>query len=159
MKNAGLIFLLSFLVVFTSCNNQTITSYNNTIVAAHEELLKINQDFSSQYEVFIGKPKSKAQFQKLIAASKIKIAEAKKPVEALIPINDEGMRDKVLEMFLACNNTMYVFNLKSDMITNPAKKEEALMLFLTEFQKLKTLDDEIREIQITYAQNNNSQLR
>jgi len=33
------------------------------------------------------------------------------------------------------------------------------MLFLTEFQKLKTLDDEIREIQITYAQNNNSQLR
>jgi len=77
MKNASLFFLLTFLVVLTSCNNQTITSYNNTIVAAHEELLKINEDFSSQYEVFIGKPKSKAEFQKLIAATKIKIEEAK----------------------------------------------------------------------------------
>ena len=35
------------------------------------------------------------------------------------------MRAKVLDMFLAYSNTMYVFNLKSDMITNPAKKEEA----------------------------------
>lgn len=158
MKNASLFFLLS-LFFLTSCNNQTITSYNNTIVASHEQLLKINEDFSSQYESFIGKPESKAAFQKLVAATKTKIAEAQKPVDALIPINDEGMRDKVLEMFLAYNNSMYVFNLKSDVITNPAKKEEALMLFLTEFQKLKTLDDEIREIQITYAQNNNSQLR
>jgi hypothetical protein len=159
MKNANLLFLLSFLVLLTSCNNQTITNYNNTIVAAHEELLKINKDFSSQYETFIGKPKSKAQFQKLIELTRGKIAEAKKPVEGLIPINDEGMRDKVLDMFLAYDNSMYVFNLKSNIITNPTTKEEAYMLFLTEFQKLKTLDDEIREIQITYAQNNNSQLR
>lgn len=159
MKIIKFIFIVSLIMCISSCNNQTIVSYNNTIVSAHEELLKINQDFSMQYEQFLEKSKSKAEFMALISKTKTRIAEAKKTVEALIPINDEGLRAKMLDMFDAYDNSMLVFKVKIDTLTNPALKSEAIMLLLTEFHKLKELDDEIREIQLQYAANNNTQIR
>lgn len=159
MKIIKFLFIVNFIMCVSSCNNQTIVSYNNTIVSAHEELLKINQDFSLQYEQFLEKSKSKTEFLALISKTKTRIAEAKKTVEALILINDEGLRAKMLDMFDAYDNSMLVFKVKIDTLTNPALKSEAIMLLLTEFNKLKELDDEIREIQVRYAANNNTQIR
>ena len=159
MKKIVVFSLLSFIVLLSSCNNQTIVAYNDTIVSAHEKLLTINKDFSLQFESFIDKPKSKAEFLKLITETNAKIADAKKPVDELTPFDDEGMRQKMLEMFDAYDHTMSVFKAKAADVIDPSKKGESIMLLLSEFNKLKVLNDEIQEIQVRYANNNNTQLR
>jgi hypothetical protein len=153
------ILLFSIFILLVSCGNQTITTYNDTIVVAHDKLIKINADFFYKCESFVGKPESKQTFKKLIEETKVKIAETKKPVEELIPIKDHGFRDAILEMFSKSEDSMATFSYKAGIITGQTSQQEAIDLFMKEYELFNELDVEIRDIQSRYAYYNNAQLR
>lgn len=159
MKKTLLLILLSLSMVITSCNQQTITSYNNTIVKAHTILISTNEDFFSRSRTYFGKPESKKEFLQLIEETKIKIAEGRKPVDELVEFKDHGLRKTILEMYSNTQDTMDIFKTYADMITSPGHEVEKADLLVKEYSKLIELDQLIKELQVQYAYDNKTELR
>jgi hypothetical protein len=159
MKKTLLLILLSLSMVITSCNQQTITSYNNTIVKAHTILISTNEDFFSRSRTYFAKPESKKEFLQLIEETKIKIAEGRKPVEELVEFKDHGLRKTILEMYSNSQDTMDIFKTYADMITSPGHEVEKADLLVKEYSKLIELDQLIKELQVQYAYDNKTELR
>lgn len=159
MKKASLLILLMISSLFTSCNQQTLESYNDTIVLAHKILLQINDNFYSNCEKYLGKPESKKELLKVIEETKNKLNEARKPVEALVQFKDHGLRKTLLEMYSNSQDSMDLLAFKANIITEPNTRDKALILFATEYSKLAELDKLIKELQVQYAYYNNGTLR
>lgn len=159
MKKIAFLILLIVSPLLTGCNQQTIESYNETIVLAHTILLDINNDFYGNCKNFLGKPESKKELLQLIEKTKKKLTEARKPVEALVPFEDHGMRSTILEMYSDTEDAMYLYAAKADVITEPDSREAAAFLFAKEHSKLEELDKLIRELQVQYAYYNKCNLR
>jgi hypothetical protein len=159
MKKTLLLILLSFSMVITSCNQQTIISYNNTIVKAHSVLISTNEDFFAKSRTYFGKPESKKEFLQLIEETKIKIAEGRKPVDELVEFKDHGLRKTILEMYSNSQNTMDIFKTYADMITSPGHETQTADLLEREYSKLIELDQLIKELQVQYAYYNKTELR
>jgi phosphoenolpyruvate synthase/pyruvate phosphate dikinase len=159
MKKTLLLILLSLSMVITSCNQQTITSYNNTIVKSHAILIRANEDFFTQSRAYFGKTESKKEFLQLIEETKSKIAEGRKPVEELVEFKDHGLRKTILEMYSNSQDSMDAFKASADMITSPGHETETAALLEREYSKLIELDQLIKELQVQYAYYNKTELR
>ncbi|WP_035652797.1 hypothetical protein [Flavobacterium sp. ASV13] len=160
MKKITLFLLLLISVVFTSCNQQTTTSYNNQIVEAHKKLFEANDAFLNSSLNYIGKPESKKDLLKLIASTRNKLVAAQKPVDLLMPLNsDRGLRKKMLDMFDISIASMDGFEANIDILTTKDNEVKAATMMQGAFSGLLELDKEIKEIQVEYADSNNAQLR
>jgi YesN/AraC family two-component response regulator len=159
MKKVTFLILLMVSSLITSCNQQTLESYNDTIVLAHKILLETNNNFYVNCEKYLGKPESKKELLKLIAETKNKLSEARKPVEALVPFKDHGLRKTILEMYTNSQDSMDFFAANVNLITEPDTRNKALTLFAVEYSKFVELDKLIKELQVQYAYYNNGTLR
>lgn len=159
MKKAIFLILLTASLLITSCNQQTLESYNDTIVLAHKNLLQTNDDFYGNCEKYLGKPESKKELLKLIEETKNKLSEARKPVEALVPFKDHGLRKTILEMYSNSQDSMDFFAANANLITDPDTQNKAVALFAVEYSKFIELDKLIKELQVQYAYYNNGTLR
>jgi len=159
MKKTILLILITVAALFTSCNQQTLESYNNAIVLAHKNLLLTNDAFFTNAEKYLGKPESKKELLQLIEETKNKLKEDKKPVEALVPFKDHGLRSTILEMYTNTEDSMTLFAANAALITGTDTRNKALQLFAGEYSKLTELDTLIKELQVQYAYYNNGKLR
>ncbi|MFB9077892.1 hypothetical protein ACFFLS_04400 [Flavobacterium procerum] len=158
MKKTTLLILLFVSVIFSSCNQQTLESYNNTIVASHSTLFDATNNFYEKCENYIGKPESKKDLLKLIKETKAKLVEGRKPVDALTPFKDHGLRDTMLEMYTSSEQSMDSFAANADVVTG-SDLEKAMILFKGEYDRLIELDTLIKELQVQYAYDNKGELR
>ncbi|MEN2414696.1 hypothetical protein [Flavobacterium mesophilum] len=159
MKKTILLFLIIFSCVLISCNQQTIETYNNTVVHAHDELFLINNNFYKEAANYIGNPKSKKLLTNLIEDTKRKTEEGRKSVEDLVPFKDHGLRRTILEMYDATEDAMYLYEANAAMITADGNSEKVAKLFEEHIVKYRELDQLIRELQVQYAYYNKLQLR
>lgn len=160
MKKITLLFLLLVATAFTSCNQQTTTSYNNQIVDAHKKLFEANDEFLNGSLNFIGKPESKKEFLKLIASTRNKLIAAQKPVDLLVPLQtDHGLRKTMLNMFTSSITAMDGFEMNIDILTAKDNEEKAAVMLQGAFSEIIDLDAQIKEMQVEYADSNNAQLR
>ncbi|AXB55786.1 hypothetical protein [Flavobacterium fluviale] len=158
MKKITLIIVLFMLI--SSCNTRTTTSYNDTIVAAHTKLFEANDQFFKETLNFIGKPESKKELLKLIAATRSKLVEAQKPVELLEPLSrDHGLRKTMLDMFNSSITAMDGFEINIDILTAKDNETKAATMLQGAFTEILELDELIKELQVQYAHENNAQLR
>jgi hypothetical protein len=159
MKKTILLFLAIVAATITSCNQQTLETYNNTIVLAHKELLYTNDNFYKEAASYIENPESKNLLVNLIKETKIKINEGRKPVEALVPFTDHGLRRTILEMYSSTEDAMDLYAANVDLITKKGNEEKTAKLFGEQISKFTELDQLIRELQVQYAYYNNGKLR
>ncbi|MRX69204.1 hypothetical protein SAMN06265349_104110 [Flavobacterium resistens] len=159
MKKTILFFLIIFSFAITSCNQQTLETYNNTIVRAHQKLLFINDNFYEKATTYIGKPESKKLLADLIEETKRKVIEDRKAVENLVPFKDHGLRRTILEMYSSTENAMFFYAANTDLITKTGNAEKAFKLFEKPLSEFRELDQLIRELQVQYAYYNKGQLR
>lgn len=160
MKKITFLIVLFTCTMFTSCNQRTTVSYNDTIVEAHKQLFEANDAFITRSLNFIGKPESKKEFLKLITATRNKLVEARKPVELLDPLSkDHGLRKTMLDMFSSSINSMDGFEINIDLMTAKDNETKAATMLQGAFTEILELDKLIKELQVEYAQENNAQLR
>lgn len=159
MKKTILLLLAIIAATITSCNQQTLESYNDTIVLAHKELLYTNDNFYKEMKSYIGNPESKNLLVNLIKETRIKINEGKKPVEALVPFTDHGLRRTILEMYSSTEDAMDLYAVNVDLITKKGNEEKTAKLLGGQISKFTELDQLIRELQVQYAYYNNGKLR
>lgn len=159
MKKTIFLFLAILSATLTSCNQQTLESYNNTIVFAHQKLIYTNDHFFKESSEYIGNPKSKNLLVNLIKETKRKLNEGKKPVEDLVPFKDHGLRRTILEMYSNTEDSMDFYAANVDLITDPNSREKAAKLFREQILKFSELDQLIRDLQVQYAYYNKGKLR
>lgn len=159
MKRKLLLILFFASVMFTGCNQSNTRSYNDTIVDAHKLLFEATNEFLSGSLDLIGKPESKKQLLKVIDATRKKLIEAQKPVEDLLPLNDKGLRQKMLEMFSTALNSMDGLEANIDILTKKDSEPKAAIMLKGVLSSLLELDESIKEIQVEYAESNNAELR
>ncbi|WP_289663754.1 hypothetical protein [Flavobacterium panacagri] len=160
MKKITLLLILFVCTILTSCNQRTTKSYNDTIVDAHTKLFQANDEFLKGSLNYIGKPESKKDLLKLIATTKNKLVEAKKPVELLEPLNrDHGLRKTMLDMLDSSITSMDGFEINIDLLTAKDNEEKAAIMMQGAFSEILELDGLIKELQVQYAHENNAQLR
>ncbi|MEZ4880146.1 MAG: hypothetical protein R2801_08295 [Chitinophagales bacterium] len=158
MKKIIFISTAIITLIFTSCGVDK-TTYNDKIVTAHTALLEINQNVANNFENYLGKLEQKDAFVKFIDESLAKMQESKKTIEDLKPIEDEGMRDKLLEMYDTYTKTLELYKSKADIITNDANYDNVVELYNDELEKIQKLDTEIKIMQEQFASKNNIQLK
>jgi hypothetical protein len=159
MKKTILLLLVAVCASISSCNQQTLETYNNTIVVAHKNLIYTNDAFFKENSTYIGDPKSKNPLIRLIKETKRKVIEDRKPVEDLVPFKDHGLRRTILEMYANTEDSMDLYAANIDLITDPESGEKTAKLFREQILKFAELDQLIRELQVQYAYYNKGTLR
>lgn len=146
-------------LALTSCGNKTIENHNDTIVLAHNELIKIDESLSNGLTKYFGKPELKEDLKKFLSEKREQLIAGRKPVENLADFKDSNMKEYCLDLFDRYESLLLTMNLKVDVITGPNANFEMVSMFINEFEKIDEAEKDLKEAQLRYASNNNVQLR
>lgn len=152
------VFVL-ILMIFSSCGNKTIENHNDTIVLAHDEIIKIDESISKAIPNYLGQPEKKENLKKFLKEKRELLLKARKPVEDLADFKDSGMKKKCLKIFDQYESLILTMNLRVDSLSSPTSNYNVFDGFLDEFKKIDEAEFELREAQQNYASQNNVQLR
>ncbi len=159
MKTIYSAVFVMILMIFSSCGNKTIESHNDTIVLAHNEIIKIDESMSKGITQYFGKPEQKENLKKFLKEKRELLLKARKPIEDLADFEDSGMKKKCLKIFDEYESLILTMNLKADSLSSPSANFNVFDSFLEEFKKIDEAEMELREAQQNYASQNNVQLR
>lgn len=160
MRNITFSCLLLISFLFSACGNQTLQTYNDTIVTSYNELNNITKDLTPKIGTYAGKPEKLAEFKKTLEGYRKKLLEARKPVENLVPIKDADFRKNCLDLFDDYESLLLTLNLKADKFTALPTPENDVTGII--FERLKSIEESnkvLLESQYRFAEQNNAHLR